>query len=174
MSRTAASPLSSPSAAWAADNRRVRISVKADYAIRAAAELASLGGDGPVKAQRIAEAEDIPLKFLLNILSDLKRARVVSASRGASGGYQLARPPEQINLAEIIRAVEGPLANVHESRPEDIAYRGPSENLREVWIAVRASLRSVLENVSVADLASGKLPRAVTALSSKPEAWVSH
>jgi Rrf2 family protein len=152
----------------------VRISVKADYAIRAAAELASVGEEGPVKAQLIATEEEIPLKFLLNILGDLKRAGIVRATRGVNGGYQLARPPAKVTLAEIIRAVEGPLANVHESRPEELTYAGPSEALRDVWIAVRASLRSVLEHVTVADLAAGKLPRAVTSLSKKPDAWVSH
>lgn len=156
------------------DNRRVRISVKTDYAIRAAAELAALASDGPIKAQQIAEAENIPLKFLLNILGDLKRAGLVRASRGVHGGYVLGRPPDQINLAEIIRAVEGPLANVHESRPEELVYGGNSEALRDVWIAVRASLRSVLEHVTVADLATGRLPAAVTALSRTPDAWISH
>ncbi|MEA2646157.1 MAG: hypothetical protein QOE92_1240 [Chloroflexota bacterium] len=151
----------------------VRISVKTDYAIRAAAELATMGNDGPVKAQRIAEAEDIPLKFLLNILADLKRARVVQASRGIHGGYQLARPAAEITLAEVIRAVEGPLANVHELRPEEVRYPESSQALREVWIAVRGSLRAVLENVSLADIASGRLPEAVTSLSGKPEAWTS-
>ena len=152
---------------------RVRISVKADYAIRAAAELATMGDDGPVKAQRIAEAEDIPLKFLLNILADLKRARVVQASRGIHGGYQLVRPAADVTLAEVIRAVEGPLANVHELRPEEVRYPEPSQALREVWIAVRGSLRAVLENVTLADIASGELPEAVKNLSRDPEAWTS-
>ena len=152
----------------------MRISVKADYAIRASAELATLASNGPVKAQLIADAEDIPLKFLLNILGDLKRAGLVRASRGVHGGYLLGRPASQITLAEIIRAVEGPLANVHESRPEELVYGGPSEALRDVWIAVRASLRSVLEHVTVADLAAGRLPAAVTSLSKTPDAWVSH
>jgi Rrf2 family protein len=152
----------------------VRISVRADYAIRATAELAVLGKDGPVKAQRIAEEEDIPLKFLLNILADLKRANVVQALRGSRGGYRLARPAAAITLAEVIRAVEGPLANVHESRPEELTYAGPNRALREVWIAVRASLRAVLEMVTVADLASGRLPPAVTDLAEDPEAWLPH
>jgi Rrf2 family protein len=152
----------------------VRISVRADYAIRATAELAVLGKDGPVKAQRIAEEEDIPLKFLLNILADLKRAHVVQALRGSKGGYRLARPAGDITLAEVIRAVEGPLANVHESRPEELTYEGPNRALREVWIAVRASLRAVLEMVTVADLASGRLPPAVTDLAEDPEAWLPH
>jgi Rrf2 family protein len=152
----------------------VRISVKSDYAIRAAAELAALAADGPIKAQQVADAEEIPLKFLLNILGDLKRAGLVRASRGVHGGYQLGRPAAEISLADVIRAVEGPLANVHESRPEELSYGGPSESLRDVWIAVRASLRAVLENVTVADLAAGRLPAQVTALSGPADAWVSH
>jgi Rrf2 family protein len=152
----------------------VRISVRADYAIRATAELAVLGKEGPVKAQRIAEEEDIPLKFLLNILGDLKRANLVQAFRGARGGYRLARSSADITLAEVIRAVEGPLANVHESRPEELTYDGPSRALREVWIAVRANLRAVLEVVTVADLASGTLPRSVRDLAEDPDAWISH
>jgi Rrf2 family protein len=130
--------------------------------------------NGPVKAQTIGTEEEIPLKFLLNILGDLKRAGVVRATRGVNGGYQLARPATDITLAEVIRAVEGPLANVHESRPEELKYAGPSEALRDVWIAVRASLRSVLEHVTVADLASGKLPRSVTTWSREPDSWRSH
>lgn len=127
-----------------------------------------------MKAQRIADEEEIPLKFLLNILGDLKRANLVRAFRGARGGYRLSRSAGDITLAEVIRAVEGPLANVHESRPEELTYKGPSRALREVWIAVRASLRAVLETVTVADLASGKLPPPVTDLAEDPEAWIPH
>jgi Rrf2 family protein len=150
----------------------VRISAKADYAVRAVAELASAGGSGPIRSEVIARAQGIPLKFLLNILTELRHARIVQSHRGAEGGYTLARKPEQITLAEVIRAVEGPLANVHESRPEDLEYPGPAQALREVWIAVRASLRAVLERVTVADLASGQLPADVAALTSDPDARV--
>jgi Rrf2 family protein len=149
----------------------VRISAKADYAVRATAELAAAVGDRPVKADQISQAQDIPLKFLLNILSELKRARIVRSQRGAEGGFQLARPARQITLAEVIRAVEGPLASVHEARPEEVEYRGPATPLREVWIAVRANLRAVLESVTVADLAEGTLPRSVKKLVSEPDAW---
>jgi Rrf2 family protein len=152
----------------------MRISAKTDYAVRAAAELAAAGRDRPIKADQISRAQRIPLRFLLNILSELKRARIVQSHRGAEGGYQLARPPEEITLAEIIRAVEGPLANVHESRPEELEYPGPARELREVWVAVRANLRAVLEQVTVGDLASGTLPQAVKDLSSDPEAWIPH
>jgi Rrf2 family protein len=150
----------------------VRISAKADYAVRAVAELASAGDSRPIRSEVIARAQGIPLKFLLNILTELRHARIVQSHRGAEGGYTLARKPDQITLAEVIRAVEGPLANVHESRPEDLEYPGPAQALREVWIAVRASLRAVLERVTVADLAAGELPADVAALTRDPDARV--
>jgi Rrf2 family protein len=152
----------------------VRISAKADYAVRAVAELAITDGQGPVHGDRIASAQHIPLKFLLNILTELRRARIVQSYRGAEGGYRLARPAGEITIAEVIRAVEGPLANVHESRPEELEYTGAAAGLREVWIAVRANLRAVLEAVTVADLATGNLPRVITELAGDPDAWVSH
>jgi Rrf2 family protein len=155
------------------ENPGVRLSAKADYAIRAAAELAA-AGEGPVKGERLASAQEIPPKFLENIMLDLKHAGLVRSQRGAEGGYWLARPPQEITLADVIRAVEGPLANVRGARPEELEYRGPAEGLREVWIAVRASLRGVLESVTLADLAAGELPSAVRALTDDPEAWVSH
>jgi len=153
-------------------NDRVRISAKADYAVRATAELAAAEGRGPVKGEQISHAQQIPLKFLLNILNELKRARIVRSQRGAEGGYLLARPARDITVADVIRAVEGPLASVHESRPEEIEYLGPAESLRDVWIAVRANLRAVLEDVTLADLASGTLPRSVKALARNPDAWL--
>lgn len=152
----------------------MRISAKADYAVRATAELAASAGQGPLKADSIARAQGIPVRFLLNILSELKHARIVQSHRGAVGGYVLARSPEKITLADVIRAVEGPLASVHEVRPEEITYQGPAESLQEVWVAVRANLRAVLEAVTLADLASGALPESVKALAANPEAWVPH
>jgi Rrf2 family protein len=151
----------------------MRLSAKADYAIRAAAELAS-SGDGPVKGERVATAQDIPPKFLENILLDLKHAGIVRSQRGAEGGYWLARPAEEITLADVIRAVDGPLAYVRGTRPEDLAYGGSAAALRDVWVALRASVRRVLEAVTLADLAAGTLPGAVTELTDDPEAWVSH
>ena len=148
----------------------MRISAKADYAIRAAAELAS-AGDGPVKAERIAQAQEIPLKFLENILLDLRHADLVVSRRGVDGGYWLARPAAEISLAEVIRAVDGPLANVRGLRPEDVEYAGSAERLRDVWIALRASLRAVLEQVTLADLADGPLPGPVAELAADPDAW---
>ena len=151
----------------------MRVSAKADYAIRALAELAA-AGDGPVKADRIAQAQEIPIKFLENILLDLKNGGVVASRRGAEGGYWLARPAAEITLAQVIRVVDGPLANVRGARPEDVSYAGPAEPLREVWIAVRANLRAVLETVTLADLATGRLPDEVAAIAADPDAWQPH
>jgi Rrf2 family protein len=151
----------------------VRVSAKSDYAIRAAVELAA-AGEGPVKGERLAQAQEIPANFLENILSDLRNAGIVSSRRGAEGGYWLARPAEEVSLADIIRAVDGPLANVRGVRSEQVAYQGSAEKLRDVWVAVRASLRGVLENVTLADLARGELPESVRALAADPDAWAPH
>ena len=151
----------------------MRVSAKADYALRAAIELAA-AGDGPVKGERIAQAQEIPLKFLENILLELRHAGIVRSQRGAEGGYWLARPAEEISLAEVVRAVEGPIANVRGIGPQDVEYAGAAGSLREVWIAVRASLRSVLEETTLADLARGELPPAVEALARDPDAWAPH
>lgn len=148
----------------------MRVSAKADYAVRAAAELAAAKG-GPVKGERLAEAQEIPLQFLEHILLDLKHQGIVRARRGAKGGYWLARPAEEVTIADVIRAVEGPIAHVQSTPPEEIAYHGSAEHLQEVWIAVRASLRSVLERVTLADVVSGELPSLVGELSATPGAW---
>ncbi len=148
----------------------MRVSAKTDYAVRASVELAA-APDGPVKGEHLAEAQDIPLQFLEHILLDLKRAGIVRAKRGAKGGYWLAKPAGEVNLAEVIRAVEGPIAHVQSAPPESISYRGSADGLQEVWIAVRASLREVLENVTLEDLASGELPEAVTRLAGRSDAW---
>ena len=151
----------------------MRVSAKVDYAVRAALELAA-AGDGPVKGERIAQAQGIPLKFLENILLELRHHGLVQSRRGVDGGYWLARPPEDITLAEVIRAVEGPLANVRGIRPESVEYEGPAVRLQEVWIAVRANLRSILETVTLADVAAGKLPRQIAVVTEDPEAWQPH
>jgi Rrf2 family protein len=151
----------------------MRVSAKADYAIRATVELAAVGA-GPVKGDRLAQAQQIPPNFLENILVDLRNAGLVASKRGAEGGYWLARPADEISLADVIRAVDGPLANVRGVRSELVAYQGSAERLREVWVAVRASLRAVLEQVTVADVARGELPAAVEALSADPDAWAPH
>jgi Rrf2 family protein len=152
----------------------VRVSAKADYALRAALELAAAEGSGPVKGERIAQAQGIPIKFLENILLELRHAGLVQSQRGAEGGYWLARPAAEINLAEVLRIVEGPLANVRGMRPEDVEYEGAAEHLREIWIAVRANLRGVLEGATLADLVRGELPAIVEGLARDPEAWRPH
>ena len=151
----------------------MRVSAKVDYALRAAVHLAA-AGRGPTKGEQIAEAQGIPLKFLENILLELRHNGLVQSQRGSEGGYWLARPAEEITLAEVIRAVEGPLANVRGARPETLDYAEPAAGLRDIWIAVRASLRGVLETVTLADVASGELPAEVALLTSDPEAWQSH
>ena len=150
----------------------MRISAKADYAVRAAVELAAATDERPVKAERIASAQDIPLNFLENILGELRHAGVVRSHRGAEGGFRLAKPAAEITIADIIRAVEGPLASVRGGPPEETSYPGASEALPRVLIAVRANLRKVVEHVTVADVASGKLPAAIDKLAQDPEAWV--
>src|SRR4051795_7824664 len=134
----------------------MRISAKADYAVRAATELAS-AKDGPTKGDAIARAQDIPLRFLENILGDMRQAGIVRSQRGAEGGYWLAKPAKEITVADIIRAVEGPLAAGRGEAPEDVVFSGSAESLGRVWIAVRASLSAVLENVTLADLVDGRL-----------------
>jgi Rrf2 family protein len=148
----------------------MRVTAKADYAVRAAVELAAAGA-GPVKGERIAEAQHIPLKFLENILVELRHAGLVRSQRGAEGGYWLARRPEEITLADVIRSVEGPIANVRGEGPQDVDYSGSAAPLKDVWIAVRANLRSVLEAVTIADVAKGDLPSTVEALVRDPDAW---
>jgi Rrf2 family protein len=145
----------------------VKVSAKSDYAVRALLELA-VSGDGPVKGERLAQAQDIPLKFLENILIDLRHAGIVRSQRGAEGGYWLARAADKIT---VIRAVDGPLASVRGEAPEDLAYNGAAEHLRTTWIAVRASLRSVVDEVTLADVVAGRLPAKAQRLTEAPDAW---
>jgi Rrf2 family protein len=148
----------------------VRISAKSDYAIRAMAELATHYDSGAIKAEDIADAQDIPLNFLLGILRELRNGQLVRSVRGRDGGYMLSRAPAQIALADVIRVVDGPLANVRDLSLSQLSYPGAAESLRDVWMAVRGSLREVLENVSVGDLASGKLPKHVRQLAERHQA----
>jgi Rrf2 family protein len=150
----------------------MRVSAKVDYAVRASAELAA-AGEGPLKGERIAQAQEIPLKFLENILLDLKHAGLVHSQRGAEGGYWLARPAEEISLADVIRAGEGPIANVRGLRPEQVEYGGSAKAAAR-RLAVRANLRAVLETVTLADLAAGRLPDEVAAIAADPDAWQPH
>ena len=150
----------------------MRISAKVDYAVRAVVELAAASDEKPVKAERIATAQGIPLNFLENILGELRHAGIVRSHRGADGGFRLAKPADQLMVADIIRAVEGPLASVRGGPPEESSYPGAASALPRVWIAVRANLRSVLEHVTLADIAAGQLPKDVDKLAEDPEAWV--
>lgn len=150
----------------------MRISAKVDYAVRAVIELAAAQDEKPVRAERVATAQDIPLNFLENILSELRHAGIVRSQRGPEGGFRLAKPADEVSIADVIRAVEGPLATVRGGRPEDSTYPGAAADLPRVWIAVRKSLRSVVEDVTVADVAKGQLPRAIEKLAADPEAWV--
>ena len=151
----------------------MRLSAKADYALRASVELASVG-EGHVKAEALARAQSIPPRFLEQILLELKHAGIVASQRGAEGGYWLARPPAEITLADVIRAVEGPLANVRGVRPEELAYEGAANALRDVFIALRANVRAILEEVTLADVASGALPDRVRELIDDSDAWSPH
>ena len=148
----------------------MRISAKADYAVRVAAELAASPPGEAIKGEHLADAQNAPLKFLENILGALRTAGIVASRRGARGGYLLAKPAASITIADVIRAVDGPLAAVHGEPPESLDYPGPAARLVDVWIAVRASLRSVLERVTLADLAAGHLPARIEKLAADPEA----
>ncbi|MEU2419462.1 Rrf2 family transcriptional regulator [Streptomyces sp. NPDC007162] len=149
----------------------MRISARADYAVRAVLELAVRQGDGPVKAEEIAGAQDIPHKFLEGILGDLRRAGVVDSRRGGGGGYRLAREASAITVADLIRAVDGPIVSVRGERPTGLAYTGTAEPLLPLWIALRANVRKILEGVTVADIAADALPEPVRALAAEPAAW---
>ena len=148
----------------------MRISAKEDYAIRAVLELA-VAAPANVKRDQIAEAQQIPAAFLENILLELKRAEIVEAQRGADGGFRLARPAASIAIADVIRAVAGPLATVRGTRPQALEYVGAAVPLQGLWVAVRASLRNVLETVTLADLAANELPQEVRRVIDDPSSW---
>jgi Rrf2 family protein len=150
----------------------MRISAKVDYAMRALVELAASGNGAPVTAERLAEAQAIPQKFLQNILLELRRAGIVASHRGPEGGHVLARPADQITVADVIRAVDGPLGSVAGRAPEDMEYQGSTMRLRDTWVAVRASVRTVLEGITVADIAGDTLPASISGLLDGSDAWV--
>jgi Rrf2 family protein len=149
----------------------MHVTAKADYAVRAVIELAASSQGAPRKVDEVAQAQDIPVSFLENILTQLRSAGIVRSQRGPEGGYWLAQPAEELPLATVIRAVEGPLVGVRGQRPEEVAYNGSAQSLQQVWLALRANLRKVLEHVTVADVAAGKLPKEITALTKQEEAW---
>ena len=151
----------------------MRVSAKVDYAVRAVAELAA-AAEGPVKGEALATAQAIPLKFLENILGELKHAGLVRSQRGTEGGYWLARPAAEIKVADVIRAVEGPLASVRGEPPETVRYTGAAEPLGKLWVAVRANLRAVLEDTTIADIAGNDLPDVILEITRDPAAWSAH
>jgi Rrf2 family protein len=153
------------------ENQGMHVTAKADYAVRAVIELAASSQESPRKVDEVARAQQIPVSFLENILTQLRSAGVVRSQRGPEGGYWLAHPADEVSLAQVIRAVEGPLVGVRGQRPEEVEYVGSAESLNQVWVAVRASLRNVLEQVTVADVAAGELPDEVIALTRAEEAW---
>ena len=150
----------------------MRISARADYAVRAALQLAASRDEGPLKAEAIADAQDIPHKFLESILNDMRRGGLVISQRGGNGGYRLAEPAESISIADVIRTVDGPLVSVRGVRPPDLSYSGPAESLLPLWIALRSNVREILEGASLADVASAQLPPDMAALTNAPSAWV--
>ena len=149
----------------------MHVTAKADYAVRAVVELAGSSQAAPRKVDDIAQAQQIPVSFLENILTQLRSSGVVRSQRGPEGGYWLARPAEELDLAHVIRAVEGPLVGVRGQRPEEIEYTGSAEALQQVWIALRANLRKVLEETTVANVAEGRLPKEIAALTKADAAW---
>jgi len=153
----------------------VKISAKAEYAVRAALELAAAHGSGaPLKAEAISRKQEIPAKFLESILLDLRRADLVRSQRGAVGGYWLAKDADEVTIAEVIRAVDGPLAYVRGERPEQVEYLAAAEHLSDVWVALRASIRAVLESTTLADVLAGTLPDHLRLLVADPENWAPH
>lgn len=151
----------------------MQMTAKVDYALRAMVELAAAEG-GPVKGEAISTAQGVPLSFLENILLQLRHARLVRSQRGAEGGYRLARPAETITIADVIRAAEGPIASVRSKRAHEVSYTGVAAPLREVWIALRANMRAVLESVTLADIARNDLPADVLRLAAEPQVWEPH
>jgi Rrf2 family protein len=152
----------------------MRVSAKSDYALRALIELASRKDGAPVSAEELGRLQEIPHGFLQAILADLRRAGLVMSQRGQSGGWRMAREPETVSVADVIRAVDGPLVSVYGLRPESVSYNDSAEVLQHVWIAARSSLRDVFEQVSIRCLADGKLPKAVTSRTQSEDAWQPH
>lgn len=150
----------------------MRVTARSDYALRAVAELATADG-GVLKRDEIVARQQIPTEFLESVLLALKHAGIVQSRRGPNGGFRLARPADSITLADVIRAVDGPISNVRGDRAELVEYGGPARALQDIWIAVRASLREILEGVTVDDLVRGKMPKAVRRLTEDPAAWTS-
>jgi Rrf2 family protein len=152
----------------------MRVSAKSDYALRALIEISTRPGADAVSAEELGRLQDIPHGFLQAILADMRRAGVVLSQRGQAGGWRLARPADQITLADVIRSVDGPLVSVHGLRPESVSYNDTASVLQHVWIATRSSLREVLERVTIQDLVDGELPSAVAERTREDDAWRPH
>ncbi len=150
----------------------VYISAKVDYAVRVLLALAAAPAGSTMKGEMLAKDQGLPVKFVENTLVELRRAGIVSSQRGSEGGYRLARPADAIAVADIFRVLEGPLAEVRGERPEDTVYDAPAAHLPQVWVAVRAALRLVLESVTLADILAGELPPPVAELLATPDAWI--
>jgi Rrf2 family protein len=170
MPTTAAADQLAPSFAASVKLPGMRISAKEDYAVRAALELAIADG-GPLKREQISQAQQIPIAFLQNILMELRHAEIVEAQRGRDGGFRLSRPASQITIADIVRAVSGPLATVRGVRPTAVDYQKSAEPLREVWVALRTNIRAILERVTLADLAANRLPSPIKTITAKRANW---
>lgn len=147
----------------------MQVTAKSDYAVRAMLEIAAAGG-APVKGEAVAASQEIPPAFLESILSEMRQSGLLNSRRGPDGGYWLARPAAEITVADIVRAADGPLALVRGDRPESVTYAPPATRLTDVWVAVRASLRAVLEEVSLAAVLEGKLPPGVAQMLDDPGA----
>jgi Rrf2 family protein len=148
----------------------VQVPAKAEYALRALLTLAA--SDRSMSADHLAQDQELPAKFLGAILSDLRRGGLVTSQRGPEGGFRLARDPDEVTVADVLRVVSGPMAGVRGMRPETLHYEGEAAHLRDVWIAVRGTLREVLEHVTLGEVLRGELPRQVTRFTEDPDAWV--
>jgi Rrf2 family protein len=158
----------------AVQNGAVHISAKAEYAVRALLVMAADPDNKPIPGEAIARSQNMPMKFVENTLVELRRTGLVQSQRGAAGGFRLGRPANRITIADVVRAVDGPLAEVRGDRPENAVYEGPAEHLQTVWVATRAALRSVLEHVTLADVVNGRIPKKILKLTEAPDAWKPH
>jgi Rrf2 family protein len=155
-------------------NVAVQISAKADYAVRALLVMAADPEGKPIKGETIAKSQGMPVKFVENTLVELRRTGLVASQRGTAGGFKLGKPANRITIADVVRAVDGPLAEVRGVRPDETAYEGPAANLQTVWIATRANLRAVLEHVTLADVVNNTIPKRIVKLADNPDAWKPH
>ncbi|RBP67174.1 BadM/Rrf2 family transcriptional regulator [Brevibacterium sanguinis] len=152
----------------------MRVTTKSDYALRALIEIANVLDEGPISAEELGRRQDIPKGFLQSILADLRRAGVLASVRGNAGGWKLNRPAHEVSVADVIRAVDGPLVSIYGQRPESVEYDASAESLQQVWIAARYALREVLEHVTIKDLAAKTLPHEISEKVAIEDAWNPH